>query len=307
MSDLKTRFLVLFFSRRSATIRPYLHPCASLLLSSIRCATKGDANESGTASKRAVAWYRLFRLGTSWSKLISCSFSFSAPPFDCYSIHSVFYSLLLAHRRDLVRYDALTRWPCSPWSRKTKSKTTKSTKKGERRRGRPSERGQRRPCCCCCCCDAAAAGQGGAASPRGGRWRTALLLFFLSFFLRKEKRKKKDKAEGGKEKKLLPHTLLLLSRRRRRSPSRVHRPSKKTQKNMVSQQLCPSPLLPRALLPASSLEPLEAEERVLCSFERVRVAAGGADDDAAAAETNAQAAVGTLHVTSRYADRFCLF
>ena len=187
MSDLKTRFLVLFFSRRSATIRPYLHPCASLLLSSIRCATKGDANESGTASKRAVAWYRLFRLGTSWSKLISCSFSFSAPPFACSSIHSVFYSLLLAHRRDLVRYDALTRWPCSPWSRKTKSKTTKSTKKGERRRGRPSERGQRRPCCCRCCCDAAAAsaGQGGAASPRGGRWRTALLLLFLSSSARK--------------------------------------------------------------------------------------------------------------------------
>ena len=70
---------------------------------------------------------------------------------------------------------------------------------------------------------------------------------------------------------------------------------------MVSQLLHRSPILPRALLPASSLEPLEAEERVLCSFERVRVAAGGADDDEAAAETSAHAAaVGTLHVTSRY-------
>lgn len=77
---------------------------------------------------------------------------------------------------------------------------------------------------------------------------------------------------------------------------------------MVSQQLCPPPLLPRALLPASSLEPLEAEERVLCSFERVRVAAGGEDDDAAAAETDDDAhaaAVGTLHVTSRYRFPFC--
>ena len=72
---------------------------------------------------------------------------------------------------------------------------------------------------------------------------------------------------------------------------------------MVS-QLLPTPLLPRALLPASSLEPLEAEERVLCSFERVRVAAGAADDDAAAAETDGHA-VGTLHVTSRCDAVFC--
>ena len=84
------------------------------------------------------------------------------------------------------------------------------------------------------------------------------------------------------------------------APRRLRWPSKNSKK-MVSQLLHRSPILPRALLPASSLEPLEAEERVLCSFERVRVAAGGADDDEAAAETSAHAAaVGTLHVTSRY-------
>ena len=84
------------------------------------------------------------------------------------------------------------------------------------------------------------------------------------------------------------------------APRRLRWPSK-NRKKMVSQLLHRSPILPRALLPASSLEPLEAKERVLCSFERVRVAAGGADDDEAAAETSAHAAaVGTLHVTSRY-------
>lgn len=76
----------------------------------------------------------------------------------------------------------------------------------------------------------------------------------------------------------------------------------KPKEKMVSQQLLISPLLPRALLPASSLEPLEADERVLCSFERIAVAAGGPDADASAAEEgNADAvAVGTLHITSRY-------
>ena len=73
-------------------------------------------------------------------------------------------------------------------------------------------------------------------------------------------------------------------------------------KKMVSQQLsCPSPRgLPASLLPASSLEPLQEDERVLCSFERVGVAAGGADENAASAAEEANAdAVGTLHVTTR--------
>ena len=71
---------------------------------------------------------------------------------------------------------------------------------------------------------------------------------------------------------------------------------------MVSQQLLPPAalLMPRSLLPASSLEPLEADERVLRSFESVGVAAAGGENEneaGAAAEANA---AGTLHVTSRY-------
>jgi hypothetical protein len=193
----------------------------------------------------------------------------------------------------------LTPWIWAP--RCTLSKTTKKmTKKVERRHGRPSELGQKRRCRCCFrdAAAAAASGQGGSASPRGGPRRTASWIFGGGGLL--ERGEKEDSFEEEKviflllsQRRLLPSLELSFFSVRRR-----HQRNKK----MVSQQLsCPCPRrLPASLLPASSLEPLQEDERVLCSFERVGVAAGGAAEDAASAaeEPNANA-VGTLHVTSR--------
>lgn len=124
-----------------------------------------------------------------------------------------------------------------------------------------------------------------------------IVLSFL-FFSKKERiRKERCKKCGSKR---FFFALLFLSLSLDASSSKEGRDRKKTSLNNRTDSSML--LLPRALAPASSLEPLiDDDERLLRSFERVAVASSGSIDDEGMSDDvdDGGCNVGTLHVTSR--------